>query len=604
MFNTSFKILASLTLSLCLVSPSLAWEQHTLPSSYIDSNTPHYGGNKAPLALSSSHIQIIKPQTDGFSLWNSNNDGVSWTSTQVSNNPAFTHMYLASSDLILGWGETQVPTLFHRTLSSSSWSASNFAWPLANWNIIDVSSSTAGDIVILATTPSNHKLVEGELFFIRGNQQGWSNPIQLSAPHSLVGDASLVVHDSSLISAVWSERNHNSWHILSRNSYDTTTWSSTQTIVEYIAAPYFQEAAIQLDADALNQSEIALAYTGWYMQAHSQVWSKAFDTISGQTTQPNDLLPDAGDMVYQPSLVTLANNTWAVAWQQTIGIDSEIFMAQHQADGTWSTSVNVSADPNHMDRDPHIAQGSSQTLNIAFTRRIQADIQEVYIFTEGDIHDSSLDSDGDGIPDSQELGFDLNHDGIDDAFSSRVATWMSQHGRYALVVQGSGELRQVQAPSLKNANIEQPTTYHVSSNLFSFQIHALQQGETTPVHIITPGTLDKNTTWLKLNPNAQWSDSVKNTVFHDDSGKGLIVYLTDGGAGDEDGMADGIIIDPAVLATQEISPANININETNITSAAQPCLAPTGQNPWLLSMFSIFMIGITIANKRNQEKVI
>ncbi len=604
MFNTTFKILASLMLSLYLISPSLAWEQHKLPSAYTSSNTPHYGGSKAPLVLSSTHIQVAKPQANGITLWDSSHDGATWTSTQISNNPSFTHMYLASSDLVLGWGETQVPTLFHHTLSSSNWSASNFAWPLANWNIIDVSSSIAGDIIILATTPSNHKLVEGELFIIRGNQQGWSTPIRLSAPHSLVGDASLVVHDSSLISVVWSERNHNSWHILSRNSYDTVTWSSAHTVVGHIAAPYFQEAAIQLDADALNQSEIALAYTGWYMQAHSQVWSKAFDTISGQTTQPNDLLPDAGDMVHQPSLVTLADNTWAVAWQQTVGIDSEIFIAQHQADGTWSTSVNVSTDPNHMDRDPHIAQGSSHTLNIAFTRRIQADTQEVYIYTEGNIHDSSLDSDGDGIPDSQEQGFDLNHDGIDDAFSSRVATWMSQHGRYALIVQGSGELRQVQAPTLESANIEQPSTYQVSSNLFSFQIHALQQGETTPIHIITPYTLDESTTWLKLNPNTQWSDSVENTVFHDDSGKGLIVYLTDGGAGDEDGMADGIIIDPAVLAIQKISQENSNIDDGNTTNAAQACLAPTSQNPWFLSMFSIFMIGIIIANKRNQEKVI
>ncbi len=603
MSNTLLKILAALTLSLTITSQGLAWEQHSLPSSYIDSNTPHYGGNKAPLVLSSSQIQTATPNNAGITLWNSNNDGVDWTATNMANKN-FTHVYLASSSLILGWGETQVPTLFHPTLSSSNWSASTFAWPLANWNIIDISSSIAGDIVILATTPSNNNLVEGELFFIYGNQQGWSKPIRLSGEKSLVGDASLVTHDSGLLSVVWSERNHNSWHILSRHSFDTVTWSTSLTIVDQIAAPYFQESAVQLDADALNNNEIALAYTGWGMQAYSQVWSKAFDAISGQVTHQASLLPDAGDMVYQPSLVTLSNLTWAVAWQQTIGIDSEIFVAQHQADGTWTKAINVSADALHMDRDPHIAKGSSQTLNIAYTRRIQADIQEVYMFSEGDISDPSLDADGDGIANSQEQGFDWDHDGIDDAFSARVATWQAEDGRYALIVEGNGELRRVQAPSLLNVNIEKPTTHNVSGNLFSFQIHALSQGETTSIHIITPQELDENTTWLKLNPNAQWEDSQENTVFRDDSGKGLIVYLTDGGAGDEDGVADGVIIDPAVLATRKVSQNNSRIHTENTSSAAQACLAATNHNPWLSLMFGMFMIGITIAKKYNQEKVI
>jgi hypothetical protein len=597
-----FKLLFNLTLIAALTtlmqSQALAWEQHVLPTSFSQSSTPHYGGNKAPLVLSSTHIQAIASNQSGLHVWDSQNDGINWASTAITSDPNFTQAYLASNVLALAWGNNMAPTMFRDPTNSGSWSASSHVWPLASWNIIHVSTSTNGDLMVLATTPDTGKLVEGELFMIRGNANGWSAATPISDVHTWVADATTVHHASGLQSIVWSERNGTTWQIMVRNSSDGITWSAPQTIVQHIAAPYFQEAAVQLAADALNNNEIALAFTGWSMQAYSQVWSKAFDAVSGVTTQSLSLLPDAGDMVVQPSLVALVNNTWAVAWQQKIGIDSEIYMTQHHADGTWSTAVNVSMDPMHMDRDPHIALGSSKTLNIAYTRRMQADTHEVYVLSEGDVFDASLDSDGDGVADSQEQGFDLDHDGIDDAQSARIATWVNSNGRYALIVQGNGELRQVQAPSFAETHINAPQTHQVSGSLFSFQIHALNPGETTQVHVLTPNTLAENTTWLKLNPNAQWSDSESNTVFLDASGKGLIISLTDGGAGDEDGMTDGIIIDPAALATPRTNHMDSSITSNQITNTeAAGCLVSSNNNPFALYIMLLILGSIVLRKK-------
>jgi len=599
-----FKLLVNLTLITALTtliqSQALAWEQHELPTSFSQSSTPHYGGNKAPLVFASTHIQTIASNQSGLHVWDSQNDGINWASTRITSDSSFTQAYLASNTLVLAWGNNMAPTMFRNPTNSGSWSASPHVWPLASWNIIHVSTSTNGDLMVLATTPDTGKLVEGELFMIRGNANGWSTATPISNIHTWVADAITVHHASGLQSIVWSERNGTSWQIMVRNSSDGITWSAPQAIVQNILAPYFQEAAVHLAADAINNDEIALAFTGWGTQAHSQLWSKAFDAVSGVTTQALTLLPDAGDMVVQPSLVTLGNNTWAVAWQQKTGIDSEIYIAQHHADGTWSHAVNVSMDPMHMDRDPHIALGSSKTLNIAFTRRIQADIQEVYVLAEGDISDVSLDSDGDGIADSQEQGFDLDHDGIDDAQSARIATWKNSDGRYALIVEGNGELRHVQAPSFAETHISAPQTHQVSGNLFSFQIHALQPGETTQLHVLTPNTLAENTTWLKLNPNAQWSDSESNTVFRDASGKGLMISLTDGGAGDEDGIANGIIVDPAALATPQTS-IIINSatgNQTQSTEAAAGCLLPNNNNPFTLYIMLILLGGVVLQKRR------
>ncbi len=597
MFKSMFTLTLTLALTALPQSHALAWELHTLPTASTQSSTAHYGGNKAPLILSGSHIKTAAANASGMHIWDSQNDGISWTSTLLTNTTAITQVYLASDTLALGWSFETAPTMFHYAASSDSWSAASHVWPLASWKIIHVSTSTSGDIIVLATTPAAGKLVEGELFILYGNSNGWRAPVLLSQTQALVADATLVNHSSGLQSVVWSQRSGHAWDVLASNSNDGLTWSSTLTIVQNIAAPFFQEAAVQIAADALNNDEIALAFTGWSLQAHSQVWSKAFDAVSGVTTQAMTLLPDAGDMVVQPSLVTLTSNTWAVAWQQKIGLDTEIYVAQHQADGTWTDAVNVSADSMHMDRDPHIALGASHTLNVAFTRRIQADTQEVYTFAEGDIHDNPLDSDGDGIADSQERGFDLNNDGIDDAQSARVATWANADGRYALEVTGNGELFRVQAPTFSETGIEAPASYTVEGSLFAFQIRNLSPGESTQVHLITPHSLDDDVTWLKLNSGAQWANSESDNVSFDATQTGLYINLTDGGAGDEDGVSNGVIVDPAVLATPRALAQVTATDSTASPTAEGGCLTPSHTTPWSFVVLMMMAAG-TLASRK------
>ncbi|MDX8386908.1 MAG: choice-of-anchor U domain-containing protein [Ghiorsea sp.] len=606
-----FKFFLTISFGLALInigiSPANAWEQHTLPTSFTQSSTTHYGGNKAPLVLSPSQIKTVSANQNGMHVWNSSNDGINWTSKPLTtnNSASITQAYLATDTLALGWSDETPPVMFRYSASSDSWSAASHVWPLASWKIIHVGTSTTGDPIVLATEPKAGNLVEGELFIIYGNQSGWSTPVMLSSANASVGDASLVTHVSGLQSVVWSQRNALSWEIMVRNSSDGQTWTSPTPVVQNIAAPYFLESGVQIAADTLNHEEIALAFTGWENEVYSQVWSKAFDAITGNTTQAKALLPSATDMAVQPSVVTLANNTWAVAWQQNLGIDSEIYVVQHESNGTWTNAVNVSVDPMHLDRDPHITLGSSKTLTIAYTRRVQADTHEVYTFAEGDINDSSLDSDGDGIADSQEQGQDLDQDGIDDAQSARVATWVGTEGRYALIVEGNGELRQVQAPAFAETHYDNPQSYQVSGSLFSFQIHALSFGESTQVHLKTPQVLDIDTTWLKLNPDAQWSDSERNNVYRDALETGLIINLTDGGAGDEDGVSNGIIVDPAVLATPnhlDTTTASEAVSAATNESQAGGCLVPT-QNKinqmLILLMGFILLVGSSLLARQS-----
>jgi len=592
--NLTF-LLLTLMGSFVALNQAEAWEHHILPTHFSQSSTAHYGGNKTPV-VSNNGIFTAAPNAAGLQMWQSTNDGISWTAQSISSEMTLAFVINASSTL--AWSETVAPVLFQYTPSSDVWSATPSVWPLANWNIMDVSASASGVISVLVTTPTAGKLVEGALYLLQHDGQGWSAPQLISQADALVGDAAWVSHATGLQSIVWSNRGQHDWSITLRNSNDGQTWGAELSLVQHIKAPAAQEAGVQIAADSLNNNAIALAYTGWGAQKYSQIWSQAFDATSGLSYQAAIAIADLGNMAVQPSLVVLANDAWAVAWQQTLGLDNEIFVAQHLSDGSWSNAVNVSVDSMHFDRDPHISKGTSQSLTIAFTRRVVADEYEVYTLAEGNITDISLDLDGDGIANSQEQGFDWDHDGIDDALSARVATWQNADGRFALVVEGNGELRQVQAPAFADTGYDRPTAYQIDGSLFSFEIHQLATGESTQVHLITPNPLAEDTAWLKLNPSAQWSNSEQHNVYRDAAQTGLYIHLTDGGAGDEDGISNGVIVDPAVLATPHKNAANSDVaalEKTSVEQLSQAKSCMTSSSPWQGIIFGFLMIGMLIA---------
>jgi len=245
--STTFNLGLILTLLCCYQTPTLAWEHHQLPTAFTQSSTAHYGGNKAPLVLSASHIMTVAANAQGMMVWESTDDGITWQPTQLSHQGLhFTQAYLASESLALAWSHDTAPVLFQRSTLSGSWGGSQYVWPLASWNIVDVNISTTGDIVALVTLPTANKLVEGELYVLTANANGWSTPVLMSAEHALVGDATWVEHDTTLQSVVWSQRMGQIWQVMVSNSSDGQTWSTPLVVVDHIVAPYFQEAAVQI----------------------------------------------------------------------------------------------------------------------------------------------------------------------------------------------------------------------------------------------------------------------------------------------------------------------------------------------------------------------
>jgi|GEM_PF-6239566 len=65
---------------------------------------------------------------------------------------------------------------------------------------------------------------------------------------------------------------------------------------------------------------------------------------------------------------------------------------------------------------------------------------------------------------------------------------------------------------------------------------------TVTVHFDEP--LPKRTVWMKYNPNTGWEDYTGKVVFKNNRTT-AVIQLVDGGVGDDDGIANGIIVDPS-----------------------------------------------------------
>jgi len=109
-----FKSILTLTLTMIVTAlmptQTFAWEQHMLPTSFSQSSTAHYGGNKAPLVLSPSHIMLAAANTHGMQIWSSHDDGINWISSPLhsSLSTSITQAYLANDRLALGWSHETV----------------------------------------------------------------------------------------------------------------------------------------------------------------------------------------------------------------------------------------------------------------------------------------------------------------------------------------------------------------------------------------------------------------------------------------------------------------------------------------------------------------
>jgi hypothetical protein len=161
------------------------------------------------------------------------------------------------------------------------------------------------------------------------------------------------------------------------------------------------------------------------------------------------------------------------------------------------------------------------------------------------------DFDGDGIPDAHEVDdtVDLNGDGIPDndqpdvIKSMRSATGANEPFGVSKVSASIDaiELLEPINPASIIDKTNKPETFLYG--LVSYRLRLNQVGATVEVKIYYSEDISEVTHYYMYDAVHGWHDYTQYTVFNQD-GRSITVELKDGGHGDCDGVANGIIVDP------------------------------------------------------------
>jgi hypothetical protein len=174
------------------------------------------------------------------------------------------------------------------------------------------------------------------------------------------------------------------------------------------------------------------------------------------------------------------------------------------------------------------------------------------------------DIDGDGIPDSQQVQTftDLNNDGISDADQPEVieCAQSRKDGTVVGVTWESTTNVQLEALQLIDpAEVveEGESPGDLPLGLWAYRLRLREPGATVKVTFYSSKSPFPPGNFYKHDSITGWQDYTGHCTFND-ARDSLTVELQDGGQGDSDGVANGIIVDPGGLVVSSPSSSSSN----------------------------------------------
>ncbi|MBC2710971.1 MAG: hypothetical protein HGJ94_08245 [Desulfosarcina sp.] len=162
--------------------------------------------------------------------------------------------------------------------------------------------------------------------------------------------------------------------------------------------------------------------------------------------------------------------------------------------------------------------------------------------------DSSDDTDIDGIPDAQEVdkSVDVNENGIPDYLEDNIMSVNTVEGQTIVGVETISEnVTLVSIKSLPTDTISDQSV-KMGFGLIGFKLYLQNGVKTAAVNIHFSKRVPKDAKLYKYIADTGWQ-VYENTVFAKNR-KSVTLYLEDGGMGDEDGIENGVIVDPSGIA--------------------------------------------------------
>jgi hypothetical protein len=218
---------------------------------------------------------------------------------------------------------------------------------------------------------------------------------------------------------------------------------------------------------------------------------------------------------------------------------------------------------------------------------------------------TDADLNANGIPDVQEVGpkVDLDKDGVKDYQQTTIKSVKMEGTSVQIGVSIKGSPTALAVESVESEDPRQLDT-NVSAKpmqmpfgLINFKIAVAAPGDQAVVKLYFSDTVSPSSKWYKYDPIAnQWYDFSAYAKFAQNR-RSLTLTLRDGGPGDADGVANGVIVDPAGVVEEADAEtagswggasggSGCFIAAANADGAA----SDGGRGWWLLSMLSVICL--------------
>jgi hypothetical protein len=171
------------------------------------------------------------------------------------------------------------------------------------------------------------------------------------------------------------------------------------------------------------------------------------------------------------------------------------------------------------------------------------------------------DTNGNGIPDHQEVeaSSDMDSDGILDVYQDTIKSVKTSghNDRVGLGFTAASNVVAIESiaaedpsdPKLPAKSGSKPKNFPFG--VIHFKLLVDQPGDQAVVTVYFSDTAPKNGKWFKYEPiEGLWQDYSSNASFGSDR-RSVTLYIEDGGVGDADGIANGVVVDPSGVGVSE-----------------------------------------------------
>ena len=238
----------------------------------------------------------------------------------------------------------------------------------------------------------------------------------------------------------------------------------------------------------------------------------------------------------------------------------------------------------------------------------------------------SGDTNNNGIPDEQEVTTpsDLDGDGKWDSDQNTIkCVKTGENQSLGISFEGSDTVVGIESISAETEDGTSTYANEVSSpnyfpfGLINFKLIMDQPGDEAQIIIYFSEPAPQGGRWFKYDPiEATWTDYSSQTDFSADR-YSVTLYIEDGGEGDADGIANGIIVDPSGVAIGDFSSASsvsegaADVASCFISAASSPGGAKQVSTVWevihgrelaFMLVLLVLLKGLTVVLRRTRQR--